>query len=92
LTPFLSIFRPSLPDERGRQHAYGAKFEDDRAFALASASLRQAMQEMPDITEISKHIMIEETQAGPQHRDRRPGRPLDVSGRGRRSRMSAPAA
>ena len=52
------------PDERGRQHAYGAKFEDDRAFALASASLRQAMQEMPDITEISKHIMIEETKQG----------------------------
>src|SRR5216684_1698564 len=52
------------PDERGRQHSYGAKFEDDRAFALASASLRQAMQNMPDITEISKHIMIEETKQG----------------------------
>src|SRR5713101_765493 len=52
------------PDERGQQHAYGAKFEDDRAFALASASLRQAMQDMPDITEISKHIMIEETKQG----------------------------
>jgi chemotaxis protein MotB len=52
------------PDERGRQQSYGAKFEDNRAFALASASLRQAMQSMPDITEISKHIMIEETQQG----------------------------
>src|SRR6266851_446175 len=52
------------PDEQGRQHAYGAKFEDDRAFALASASLRQAMQDMPDITEISKHIMVEETKQG----------------------------
>src|SRR5216683_2687568 len=52
------------PDERGRQHSYGAKFEDDRAFALASASLRQAMQNMPDITETSKHIMIEETKEG----------------------------
>ena len=52
------------PDERGRQQSYGAKFEDDRAFALASASLRQAMQNMPDITEISKHIMIEETKQG----------------------------
>ncbi len=52
------------PDERGRQHSYGAKFEDDRAFALASASLRQALQNMPDITELSKHIMIEETKQG----------------------------
>src|SRR6266850_7440365 len=52
------------PDERGRQHAYGAKFEDDRAFALASASLRQALQDMPELTEMSKHIMIEETKQG----------------------------
>jgi chemotaxis protein MotB len=52
------------PDEHGRQHSYGGKFEDDRAFALASASLRQAMQNMPDITEMSKHLMIEETKQG----------------------------
>ena len=51
-------------DEGGRQHSYGAKFEQDRAFALASASLRQALQTMPDITELSKHIMIEETKQG----------------------------
>ena len=59
----------------------GARFKEDRKFALASASLRQALQDMPEITEVSKHIMIEETEAGPQHRDRRPGRPLDVSRR-----------
>jgi chemotaxis protein MotB len=52
------------PDERGRQQNYGAKFENDRAFALAAASLRQAMQDMPDITELSKHLMIEETKQG----------------------------
>jgi chemotaxis protein MotB len=52
------------PDERGRQHADGAKFDEDRAFALAAASLRQAMQDMPDIAEISKHLMIEETRQG----------------------------
>ena len=52
------------PDEHGRQQSYGAKFEEDRAFALASASLRQALQSMPDITEMSKHIMIEETKQG----------------------------
>ena len=34
------------------------------SFALAAASLRQAMQDMPEITEISKHIMIEETKHG----------------------------
>jgi len=52
------------PDEHGRDHNYGAKFEEDRAFALAAASLRQAMQDMPDLTEMSKHLMIEETKEG----------------------------
>jgi chemotaxis protein MotB len=31
---------------------------------LASASLRQALQDMPELTEISKHIMFEETNQG----------------------------
>jgi len=52
------------PDEHGRELAYGAKFESDRKFALASASLRQALQDMPELTETSKHIMIEETKQG----------------------------
>src|SRR5437588_286006 len=52
------------PDEHGRQQTYGAKFEDDRAFALAAASLRQALQDMPDIAQLSKHLMIEETKEG----------------------------
>jgi chemotaxis protein MotB len=52
------------PDEHGRQHSYGQQFDEDRAFALAAASLRQAMQDMPDITEASKHLMIEETKQG----------------------------
>jgi chemotaxis protein MotB len=52
------------PDEHGRQHSYGQKFEEDRAFALAAASLRQAMQDMPDIAEASKHIVVEETKQG----------------------------
>ena len=33
-------------------------------FALASASLRQALQDMPELAEVSKHIMIEETKQG----------------------------
>src|SRR6195256_6013668 len=52
------------PDEHGRQQSYGEKFKEDRAFALAAASLRQAMQDMPDITELSKHLMVEETKQG----------------------------
>ena len=52
------------PDEQDRNREYGARFKEDRSFALASASLRQAMQEMPEITEISKHIMFEETKEG----------------------------
>jgi len=52
------------PDEHGWQQNFGAKFENDRAFALAAASLRQAMQDMPDITDLSKHLMIEETKQG----------------------------
>ena len=52
------------PDEKDTQRTYGAKFKEDRKFALASASLRQALQEMPEITEASKHIMVEETKQG----------------------------
>jgi flagellar motor protein MotB len=52
------------PDEHDKDSAYGARFKEDRKFALASASLRQALQEMPEITEISKHIMVEETKQG----------------------------
>src|SRR6267378_2988667 len=51
-------------DERGKQSAFGANFDNDHRFALASASLRQALQDMPELTEMSKHIMIEETKLG----------------------------
>jgi chemotaxis protein MotB len=52
------------PDERGREHNSGAKFDADGSFALASASLRQALQDMPDLAELSKHIMVEQSPAG----------------------------
>jgi chemotaxis protein MotB len=52
------------PEENDRQRTYGARFKEDRKFSLASASLRQALQEMPEITEASKHIMLEETKQG----------------------------
>jgi chemotaxis protein MotB len=37
---------------------------DTGAFALASASLRQALNDMPELLELSKHVMIEETKDG----------------------------
>jgi chemotaxis protein MotB len=52
------------PDEQDRNQTAGARLKIDREFALASASLRQALQDMPELTEISKHIMFEETKEG----------------------------
>src|SRR6202165_127700 len=52
------------PDEQERSVTAGARLKVDREFALASASLRQALQDMPEVNEISKHIMFEETSQG----------------------------
>ena len=52
------------PDDRDKNQENGAKLKIDREFALASASLRQALQDMPELTEMSKHIMFEETSQG----------------------------
>jgi chemotaxis protein MotB len=52
------------PDEKSRNSSFGARLNNEGAFALASASLRQAMQEMPELAEISKQVMIEETKQG----------------------------
>jgi chemotaxis protein MotB len=52
------------PDEQERSRTVGARLKTDREFALASASLRQALQDMPELTEVSKHIMFEETSQG----------------------------
>ena len=52
------------PDQQDRNQVAGARLKIDREFALASASLRQALQDMPEMTEISKHIMFEETKEG----------------------------
>src|SRR2546423_3031796 len=50
------------PDQGNR--VSGGKLDQDRAFAVAAASLRQALQDMPELADISKHIMIEETRQG----------------------------
>ncbi|MGE3147683.1 MAG: flagellar motor protein MotB [Pseudorhodoplanes sp.] len=52
------------PDDKDHNRTYGARAKQDRQFALAAASLRQAMQTMPEITEMSKNIMFEETKQG----------------------------
>ena len=52
------------PDEQERSKTAGARLKTDREFALASASLRQALQDMPELTEISKNVMFEETKQG----------------------------
>jgi chemotaxis protein MotB len=52
------------PDEQERNRTAGARLKIDREFALASASLRQALQDMPELTEISKHVIFEETNQG----------------------------
>src|SRR4051812_44546784 len=52
------------PDEKSRNKKFGARLDNEGNFALASASLRQAMQDLPEIAEVSKHVMIEETKQG----------------------------
>ena len=52
------------PDQHDHNHEFGAHFKNDQAFALAAASLRQALQDMPELTEVSKHMMVEETKDG----------------------------
>jgi chemotaxis protein MotB len=52
------------PEEKDRTREMGARLQVDREFSLASASLRQALQDMPELTEISKHIIFEETSQG----------------------------
>jgi chemotaxis protein MotB len=52
------------PDEKSRNSNFGARLDNTGDFAMASASLRQALQDMPEVAEISKHLMIEESKQG----------------------------
>jgi len=63
ISPEDSSATPS-PDDKDKNRENGARLAVDREFALASASLRQALQDMPELTEVSKHIMFEETSQG----------------------------
>ena len=61
--PELATDRPA-PDELENNLHKGLREITDRQFALAAASLRQALQELPDIAEISRHIVVAETKEG----------------------------
>src|ERR1700680_1793885 len=51
-------------DEHDHHEVPGNRLREDRAFALAAVSLRQVLQGMPELTETSKHVIIEETKKG----------------------------
>src|ERR1700739_4352983 len=51
-------------DQHGQDRQLGGKLSEDCAIPLAAASLRQALDDLPDLAELSKHIMIEETRQG----------------------------
>jgi chemotaxis protein MotB len=57
IPPELSSVTPTS-DEKGEAATR------DRSLKIAAASLRQALEGMPDLTEISKHISFEETKEG----------------------------
>lgn len=61
--PELATDRPT-PDQLENQLEKGMREITDRQFALAAASLRQALQELPDIAEVSRHIVMTETEEG----------------------------
>src|SRR5919106_761958 len=51
-------------DEKDNKLKEGTSVERDRSFALAAASLRQALQNLPEIAEISKQVLFEQTKDG----------------------------
>ena len=52
------------PESHDRDRREGVRIAKDRSLALAAASLRQSLQELPDFSELSKNIMMEETKDG----------------------------
>src|SRR5262249_23432720 len=43
---------PPAPDQRDHERQPGARLDQDRGFALAAASLRQALDDLPDLAEL----------------------------------------
>ena len=63
IPPEMVADQPS-PDRQDMKLQEGLTATRDRQFALATASLRQALQDLPEISEISKHIVVTETMQG----------------------------
>jgi chemotaxis protein MotB len=57
IEPEQSSLTPSVDE-------HGSGLQTDKRFALAAASLRQAMQNLPELTEASKHIVMEDSPEG----------------------------
>jgi chemotaxis protein MotB len=54
----------TAPKVKSKKNEGRTDFAYDRAFALAAASLRQALQDLPEISEVSKNVLVEETNDG----------------------------
>ena len=51
-------------DDRDRHGKHVTTIDEDRNFALATTSLRQALQSLPEITELSSQVIFEQTKDG----------------------------
>ncbi|NEW88114.1 MULTISPECIES: OmpA/MotB family protein [Rhodopseudomonas] len=51
-------------EEAGGSGSAASHAKAEREFALASASLRQALQDVPELTEMSRNVIFEETPVG----------------------------
>jgi chemotaxis protein MotB len=51
-------------EDRDDLRKYGTSAEEDRAFALATASLRQALETLPELADLSKQVIFEQTKDG----------------------------
>jgi chemotaxis protein MotB len=54
----------TTPNEYERRDEGLPELPQDHGFALATASLRQALQDMPEILEVSRNVIIEHTEEG----------------------------
>ncbi|HKA74375.1 MAG TPA: flagellar motor protein MotB [Xanthobacteraceae bacterium] len=51
-------------DDRDRHSKYVSTLDEDRSFALATTSLRQSLQSMPELAELSSQVLFEQTPDG----------------------------
>ncbi|MCO4052565.1 MAG: OmpA family protein [Bosea sp.] len=64
LRPIEEAHEFTAPSDSRRRAEGQIPASSDRAVALAATSLRQALNDMPEISQVSKNIMIEETKEG----------------------------